>query len=262
MKLVNSILTSVAAIAVTAGLAACGGGGGGPKLSDAEFNSKATEFVKNKSKELNVELTIAKSSTKQQDYVVVYNPKIDRYQVYNVVNNDFTVVGYNGSDSEVVSVSQGSYVTRNGDQYYLYETVSEKVWDDFWDEWVYEDTDYKVTFEETSTSTKDLEALYAQSEDIILGQTSQNVQAAFGLSEERSMEVARLMTQLSQYKNKSLTTSELNMFSKELLNVSYNEWKAANQAPHSVSTEALIERAARANEISNEHMKAIIQDLF
>ncbi len=100
----------------------------------------------------------------------------------------------------------------------------------------------------SNPNTKDLEALYAQSEDIILGQTSQNVQAAFGLSEERSMDVARLMTQLSQYKNKSLTTSELNMFSKELLNVSYNEWKAANQAPHSVSTEALIERAARAND--------------
>ncbi len=70
------------------------------------------------------------------------------------------------------------------------------------------------------------------------------------------------MTELNQFKNKSMTSAELNMFSKELLNVSYNELKSAAKNPNAESTQALIERAARANEISTEHMKALILDLF
>ena len=108
-------------------------------------------------------------------------------------------------------------------------------------------------------SSKDLERLYASHEHIVIDQTSKNLQTNFGLSEERSSEVARLMMNIQAHKIKSLTRSEFNMFSKELLNVSLQDFKEANSAE---KTEALIEKAAAANNISNEHMKSVLQEMF
>lgn len=245
-------------------LVACGGGGGGTPISDAEFNTKAIEFVKNKSKELNVELAMVKTTTDQRNFVVVYNPQSAKYQVYNVINDNNVVVGidYGTGHTGFVGIGQGEEVFRNGEKYFLTSVDVETTFDPFKNAFVTSTYFYSVSFEETSSSPKDLESLYAQSEDIIIGQTAENVRAAFGLSEERSVDVARLMTQLNQYKNKSMTLSELNMFSKELLNVTYGDLKKAAQNPQAASTEILIQRAARANEISNEHMKALIQELF
>lgn len=69
----KSLFAAISLFATTA-LVACGDGGGGATVSDAEFNTKDIEFVKNKSRELNVELSLVKTTTDQRNFVVVYNP--------------------------------------------------------------------------------------------------------------------------------------------------------------------------------------------
>ena len=249
---------------LAAPLIGCSGGDGGTSLSDAEFNARAAEFVRNKSRELNVDLTMVKTATDQRNFVVVYNPLENKYQVYNVIDNNNVVVGYDYTYNHtgIVDVGQGTQVIRNGDKYFTTIVSTETAFDPFYNTWITTTYFFNVTFEETSASPKDLEALYAEQEDMVIGETASNVRVAFSLNEERSVDVARLMTQLKKFNNKSMTPTELNMFSKELLNVSYNEIKAAALSPHSQTTEELLERAARANEISTEHAKAIIENLF
>lgn len=171
-------------------------------------------------------------------------------------------IDYGTGRTGFVGVGQGEEVFRNGEKYYTTSVEIETAFDPCKNAFVTTTYFYSISFEETCSSPKELEALFAQSEDIVIGHTAENVRAAFSLFEERSVDVDRLITQLNQYKNKSLTTAELNTFSKELLNVSYNELKSAAQNPQASSTDELIKRAATANEISNELMKALIQDLI
>lgn len=267
---------------------ACGGGGGGgggatvsgsfhPGQTDQEFLDKANTFVKQKSTELGVQLTIAKLNTDQKaGFIVVHNPVRNTYNVYNTNGPtcefcNMTVLGaVDGGTGSIFddfnanfSMYSGSSIEKKGDSYYWYTSYESG---DFISvgngHFQQESLDAVISFEEVSGSTKDLEAAYAGRQDQVIEANSENIQASFGLSEEKSLDLAKMVFNISKNQFKSLTMKELNRFSKELLNVSMDELKLASQNPNSNQSALLLEKAAKANNISSEHMKAIIQNLF
>ncbi len=270
-------------LAVLVVLNACGGGGGGvtapgpfhPGQSDQEFLDKANAFIKQKSTELGVQLSIAKLNTDQKaGFIVVHNPAKNNDSVYNINGAtceycSMTVLGqvdkgsFGSTFTSTFTIYSGSPVKKDGDSYYYYTDYNTGKYqaDDkgYFKEVVY---DVTVRFEEVSGGTKDLEAAYASRQDQLIEASSENIQASFGLSEEKSLDLAKMVYNINKNQSKSLTMQELNQFSKELLNLSMDELKSASQSPNSNQSVLLLEKAAKANNISSEHMKAIIQDLF
>ena len=89
-----------------------------------------------------------------------------------------------------------------------------------------------------------------------------NLENQFGLSEERSLEVAKLVSNVSKIKkNRGVTSRDLDAFSQKPLGFNVDEALKAYEKlaqGEGQNWEELMERAAQTNDISPESMKEII----
>lgn len=247
-------------------LIACGGGGGnGGGAPGFTHNQLAENFVQNLNASGQMHVTLVKDSTLQRDFIVVYNPSTDEYVAINIdlyQPNGDALAFYQANQAGHyydLDVIPGYYETHTRTSY---DAWCECYTTEEYETWVpqrYRDRRADITFEKITASPKDLEKMAALKEAVQMGQVSEKLQAQFGLSAERSNEVARLTNAWSKAGGKDLTAKEHDAFSKEVLGFTITEGQSAFQSGNESSINSLIEKAAVTNGTSPENVREIIK---
>jgi hypothetical protein len=114
--------------------------------------------------------------------------------------------------------------------------------------------------------TKDLEKVGAMSENAALEEMSAMIASEYGLSEERSLKIAKLSQSWNQLsKSRALTNADADAFTRELSGVSIEEMKSAENSMKQGSfseMSTVLEKAAAVNNTSVENITAIMTKLF
>ena len=122
-----------------------------------------------------------------------------------------------------------------------------------------------LVFEATESTPRDLEKAGALIEQLNLVQMSENLSAQFGLSEERSLVVAKLATQWNKIsKTRAMTPADTAVLAKSALGSSLGEFEEAYMSAiqgNAANYDALVKKAADLNEISPEQFNEIVGKL-
>lgn len=122
----------------------------------------------------------------------------------------------------------------------------------------------KYPFSTIASYEKDLEKIGAISEREKAELISDNLVENFGLSEERSFEVASTLNHMNKVKNKrSLTNNDWDIVTKKLFGFDYQTGKKALEnhiKGESENLDSLIEKAALKNNTTPEHVQELISD--
>ena len=117
-------------------------------------------------------------------------------------------------------------------------------------------------FSEKGQVSKDLESMGAHIQLSNSKELANRLSSEYGLSQTRAGKVAKLISQYQSLSSKrSLSNSEQNYFSRELLGVDYNEALQAMTKNQDEQNE-LLEKAAEVNGTSSEQVSSIIQEMF
>lgn len=123
-----------------------------------------------------------------------------------------------------------------------------------------------LLFEATEGTPRDLEKAAAFLEEFKIANMSEHLAASFGLSEERSVRMAKLISQWDRIsKSRAMTAQDADVIAKEALGTSFREFDEAyveSIQGSSARYNAMIKRAADLNEISPEQFNAILGRLF
>jgi len=127
-------------------------------------------------------------------------------------------------------------------------------------------TSSNLVFEKTAGSTKDMEKAAALVEQLKTEEMASHLASEFGLSDDRSIEVAKLASSWQQLsKSRALTNADADAFAQELAGVNFAEINNANKALMGGSTAELnqvIQKAAEVNGTTPENMSLIMTKLF
>lgn len=130
---------------------------------------------------------------------------------------------------------------------------------------VWEDYDGNL-YEEGITSKKDLEKMAADLEKLKVEAMGESFSERFGLSEERGLQVANLVSNWKKVsKTRGLTDADADSFSKKLLGFNLNTGIKAMEdfkTGKSESLESLVTEAAKTNGISPEQMNTILGEVL
>ena len=127
-------------------------------------------------------------------------------------------------------------------------------------------TSSSLVFEKTGGSVKDLEKAAALVEQYRTEALAAGLASEFGLSDDRSIEVAKLATSWEKLsKTRALTNADANSFAQELAGVNFSQINNAAKAMVNGSTgemNSIIIKAAEVNGTTSENMSAIMMKLF
>ncbi|MES2964905.1 MAG: hypothetical protein V4760_13525 [Bdellovibrionota bacterium] len=249
----NNLKATVFALGAAVLVAACGGGGGGgtgptpgpgPGTVYYTHEQLAAEFVDRAWGEAGLDLSLAKTNTLQYDYIVVYDYDYGTYDAY-----------YIGAYSPGMNVA--NYINAySSSMYYDLDYLGGNQYQDWYT---------GLVFEEGAPTSKDLAKVAAFKQEVRVQKSAKKIQADFGLSEERSREVAKLAVQLADAPKSSMTTNDYDNFSKELLGSSISQFNQAMKKSAEGDTSALnglLDKAAKVNGVGPEHMNKIVGELF
>ncbi len=121
-------------------------------------------------------------------------------------------------------------------------------------------------FDETSETGKDLEKAYALIEAHKNSKIADALSSEFGLSEERGLKIAKLVTDWKKLsKSRSMTSADANVFTKELLGVDMQKAETAIKK-HLEGDDSqmsdVLKKAAKANGTTPEHMNELLNTVF
>lgn len=243
----KAVSYAVLSLGLATMLSACGGGGSGSTSTGGVYYTHeqlAQEFVNRAYGDAGIDATLVKADTLQYDYIVVYDHDYNSYDAYYI--GDYQV-GQNVSDY---------LYAHNSQNYYDLDSIGGNQYQDYYT---------GVTFEETSASSKDLQKVAAIKQELSVQKSAKNLKAQFGLSDDRSREVARLAVQLSNTDKKSMTDKDYDGFSKELLGTTIGKFQTAMKAAkegNAADMNSIIDGAAKLNGVGPEHMNQIMNGLF
>ena len=207
-----------------------------------KFNEESTGYT----------LEVVKVSTLQEDYVVFSCQGSSCSGDYMAIN----IGNYSASMSaeEYFKNSLNDSATRSYlDVYYI---GSEK----------YQDYLTGITFEKNVANSKDLAKMNALAEAYRTDLLAKSYSDRFGLSQKRSLEVAKLHNIWRKTSKKAMTDKELDDFSTELLGFSIGDatqaFKNYNETGDSAQLDELVQKAAGRNLITPEHATKIISTLY
>jgi hypothetical protein len=122
----------------------------------------------------------------------------------------------------------------------------------------YTGTDGRL-YEVSSASGKDLEKVAGIQEALKVSTMAGNFASNFGLSEERSFQVAKTVAAFNKIsQSRNMTERDADYFTQEVMGVKFSE---LTQAVEGQNLNSLIEKAAEINGVSPEHMEQIISEL-
>ena len=123
-------------------------------------------------------------------------------------------------------------------------------------------TSSTMVFEKTTASSKDLDKAAAFVEAYHVNAMAANLASEFGLSDDRSIEVAKLAASWSKLaKTRALTNSDADAFAQQLAGVNFAQINSADQAMMNGSMNemnVIITKAAEVNGTTSENMTAIM----
>ena len=245
----KAVSSAVLGLGVAMVLSACGGGGGGGGTVSTggvsyTHDQLAAAFVDRAYGDAGIDADLVKSNTLQYNYIVVYDYDYKSYDAYYIGGY---VVGQNVSD----------FIYAHNDQnYYDLDSIGGGLYQDYYS---------GVTFEETASSSKDLQKVAALKQELSVQKSAKKLKAQFGLSDDRSREVARLAVQLANTDKKSMTNADYDGFSKELLGTTIGKFQNAMKAAkegNAADMNSIIDNAAKVNGVGPEHMNEIMNGLF
>ena len=238
-------------IALSLVLASCsggsGGGGGGYNPPASIGYAEADWFVET--------LNYDSGTTYPDQYFL---------QKYNTEQYDGWIVVYDDDNNQyrAVNVWDFNENTTYADDHYYYNSRYVEPWgvDDYGNTVYMDDNGY--LFEQTKPSSKDLEKLGQKVEKMNLKKVEEHLISEFGLSEERAFSVAKLTQGWKKAsKSRQMTNEDSKVFFKEVLGFDVSEGLNAfkkSMEGDSKDLDALIVKAAEANDTTPEHMKDIL----
>ena len=253
-----------------------GGSGGGGYQYELTHEEVAQMFVENLNLDADFDVTLVKDNTLELDYIVIYDPYTDSYDAINIGGYDpdydnasdyyFDNSGASFFDLDVVP---GHYETDYEYEIVGYDIDGYEIWDYVaYDTWIptrYADPYSDFIFEKTASTPKDLAKVAALKEVAALDKKAKFLSSEFGLSLERSKEVARLSAHLAKASLKGMTAAEQDTFSTELLGFSISEGKQAAKLAvegDGSNLSNLIDAAAEKNGITPEHASKVMTKVF
>lgn len=271
-------------------LIACNGGGSdGGNGNGAEgftHNQLAEKFVNELNLDADFSVTLTKKSTLQNNFLVIYDPLTDSYDAINIDNYDPASTTVTASDYYYANSSRAffdldvipsHYVTdvRDvyvSDSYYDFScdcTVDSSYWGtETYQRFVetkYRDRPSGLTFEKITATPKDLAKMSAIKEAHSIQKSAEFLSSEFGLSLNRSKEIASLTNHWKKASKKGMSASETDKFATELLGFSLSRGVSVYKdslAGDSSSLDSLIEEAAISNDITPEHATGLMTKVF
>lgn len=266
-------------------LIACNGGNGDGHGGDSH-NELAVKFVQELNLDADFNVTLAKKSTLQSNFIVIYDPLTDSYDAINIDNfvpgsttSTASDYYYNNSARSFfdLDVIPAHYETEYRDVYVTdtyYDSYCDCYIDDsYWTTELYDvyiPTRYRdrasgILFEKVTATPKDLAKMSAIKEAHTIQKSAEYLSSEFGLSLNRSKEIASLTNHWKKASKKGMSASETDKFATELLGFSLSSGISAYKdslAGDSSSLDSLIEEAASVNDITPEHANGLMTKVF
>lgn len=242
MKLLKTAVALVAAFA----LVGCGGGGSGGSSTGGSYMTHsqiAADFVYRLNIDAGYDVELVKTNTLQYNYIVVYDYDYGTYDAYDLT-------GYNPGEDVV------SFLYRNESDFY-YDLIPRT-------DGLYEDYYTGILFEKTTLTSTDRLKMAALEEGIKVKKAAEVLNTKFGLSQERSLEVAKLATNLSKVAPENRSVELVDRYTAAITGHSYTEFQRAmlKQATgDSSQLDAMIESTAQFNGILPEQVNQLIGDM-
>ena len=247
-------------------------GGNGNGADGYTHNELAEKFVQELNLDEEFDVTLAKKSTLEANFIVIYDPYTDSYDAINIDNYDPAIdnaadyyFDNSGRAFYDLDVIPGHYETDYTYTVVGYDADGYAIWGyEIYETWIptrYRDRYSGFVFEKTNATPKDLAKVAALKEQAELDKSAKFLSKEFGLSLERSKEVARLTSHWKKASLKGMTDAEQDAFSTELLGFSITAGKkAAKRAMEgdAASLQTLIESAAKTNGITPEHVSKLL----
>ncbi len=222
---------------------ACGGGGGststgGYYMSHSEV---AKEFVRRVNIDLGWDVSLVKTNTLQYDYIVVYDYDYGTYDAYYIGN-------YNAGEN------LSSYVNFYNYKFY-YDLVPESGN-------TYYDWYTGIRFQKAAASSKNLSVVKAFKQDLAIVKAAEKVHAKYGLSEEKSLEVARFAYNVQSKPEGTYKMADFDNFTKRLTGSTITEFQSDLKSGNILSLNDRIQKAAQETGMGPENMNKLIKDVF
>lgn len=269
-------------LSLLAVLAACNGGGNGsgspagPSVPSLNHNELAAKFVQELNLDAEFNVSLAKRSTLQEDFIVIFDPYTNSYDAIDIQN--YNPNFDNAADFYFANSARNFFDLDVIPGYYDIEyryTIVGYDWDGYpvygyQPYQIYIPTRYRdyatgITFEKVEASTKDLAKMVAIKEAAELQKSAEFLSSEFGLSLNRGKELAGLKAHWKKSSKKGMTTSEIDAFSTELLGFSLTSgidaYNASTNGDES-QVETLVEQAAAVNGITPEHASKLMTKVF
>lgn len=242
MNKLGKVISLVAVMALTA----CGGGGGGTSTGGTYFTHEelAREFVYRMNVDEGYDLELVKDNTLQYDYIVVYDWDLDSYDAYYIG-------AYNPGENLWNYLDDYAY-----DFYYDLIPIGFNE---------YEDYDTGIIFEKTAPTPKDRLTMAALEETVMVKKAAKTLNAKFGMSQERSKEVAELAVIWHKAPKDRMTDADHDDFATNVLGHSITDYKAAvekQMAGDASDLNAMIADTAKLNGLSPEKANQIVNNVF
>ncbi|MBT4791190.1 MAG: hypothetical protein HON90_06435 [Halobacteriovoraceae bacterium] len=244
-------------------------GGNGDGASGYTHNELAQEFVSSLNLDPEFSVSLVKSSTLKNNFIVIYDPYTDTYDAININNydpaiNNATDYYFDNSSANYFNLAYipGYWAydyqwTVVGYDYYGYAIYGYEYYD-YWVPTRYQDIYSGMTFEKTASNPKDLAKVAALAEVATITKKAEYLSKELGLSLSRGKEVARLAANWKKSSLKGMTNAEQDSFATELLGFSITAGKKAVVSGDLQSLDQLIENAAKVNAITPEHASKLI----
>ena len=242
-KLIKS-LAILAALSMTA----CGGGGGSGGVSTGgvylTHSEIADDFVYRLNVDLGYDVSLAKTYTEQTDYIVVYDYDLGTYDAYDL--------RYYNPGEDIYNY----LVNYDSNFYYDLTPLGGNLYEDFWT---------GIQFSQTAMNNHDRMKAAALVEALEVQKATEVLTSEFGLSQDRSQEIARLAVSLAKADKDAMTDADYDEFAQEVFGQSMTEFKSAIEAKVNGDDSAFEQAmavAADKNNVTSEHMSEIANMLM
>lgn len=234
-------------VSVSLVLTACGGGGNGSGSVSTggtyfTHDQLAAEFVRRVNTDVaGYSLTLVKSDTLQYNWVVVHD---------NVYGTDDAY--YIGAYS--VGMDLSNYLAANSYQFYY-----NLIWDPSTN--IYTDPVTFTQFSIAQESTANLETVQAASQDAVLAHVAKSLRDTYGMSAEKSVDVANVAYQLRTAPKGSITNADVDSLSTSLFGSSVSEIQEAMKSGNKAALDEKMKQAASVTGMGIENTQRLLNDL-